>query len=225
MFTGLIEETGLVSFLEYDNSTVLEPTDSKLRNLKINIKAKLILEDIKLGDSIAVNGVCLTVTEFNSDSFSVTAVKETLEVTALKYLKNDDLVNLERCLRVQDRLGGHIVQGHVDTVAECIKVLDQSGSYDLYFSIEPNFSKYIINKGSICISGISLTVVKVGSMKELQDINENVLKDLDYFYVTIIPATWDKTNLSQIQEGAKVNIEVDVLAKYLERFMAVSSLA
>ena len=214
MFTGLIEETGLVSFLEYSDT-----------NLKINIKAALILEDIKLGDSIAVNGVCLTVTEFGADSFSVTAVKETLEVTALKYLKHDDLVNLERCLRVQDRLGGHIVQGHVDTVVECIKVLDQSGSYDLYFSIEPKFSKYLINKGSVCISGISLTVVKVGSIKELQGINENVLKDLDYFYVTIIPATWDKTNLSQIKEGAKVNIEVDVLAKYLERFMAVSSLA
>jgi riboflavin synthase len=209
MFTGLIEETGLVSFLGYSDT-----------NLKISIKAGIILEDIKLGDSIAVNGVCLTVTEFDADSFSVTAVKETLEVTALKYLKNDDLVNLERCLRAQDRLGGHIVQGHVDTVVECIKVLDQSGSYDLYFSIEPKFSKYLINKGSICISGISLTVVKVSSIKELQDINENVLKDLDYFYVTIIPATWDKTNLSQIKESAKVNIEVDVLAKYLERFMA-----
>jgi riboflavin synthase len=192
--------------------------------LKISIKAGLILEDIKLGDSIAVNGVCLTVTEFNSNSFSVTAVKETLEVTALKYLRNDDLVNLERCLRAQDRLGGHIVQGHVDTVAQCIKIFDQVGSYDLYFIIEPKFSKYLINKGSICISGISLTVVKVGSTKELQDINENVLKDLDYFYVTIIPVTWDKTNLSQIKEGTKVNIEVDVLAKYLERFMAVSSL-
>jgi riboflavin synthase len=212
MFTGLIEETGLVSFLEYSDT-----------NLKINIKAALILEDIKLGDSIAVNGVCLTVTEFNSNSFSVTAVKETLEVTALKYLKNDDLVNLERCLRAQDRLGGHIVQGHVDTVVECIKVLDQSGSYDLYFSIEPKFSKYLINKGSICISGISLTVVKVGSIKELQDADENFLKDLDYFYVTIIPATWEKTNLSQIKEGAKVNIEVDVLAKYLERFIATST--
>jgi riboflavin synthase len=213
MFTGLIEETGLVNFLEYSDT-----------NLKISIKAGLILEDIKLGDSIAVNGVCLTVTEFNSNSFSVTAVKETLEVTALKYLRNDDLVNLERCLRAQDRLGGHIVQGHVDTVAQCIKIFDQVGSYDLYFSIEPKFSKYLINKGSICISGISLTVVKVGSTKELQDINENVLKDLDYFYVTIIPVTWDKTNLSQIKEGTKVNIEVDVLAKYLERFMAVSSL-
>jgi riboflavin synthase len=213
MFTGLIEETGLVNFLEYSDT-----------NLKISIKAGLILEDIKLGDSIAVNGVCLTVTEFNSNSFSVTAVKETLEVTALKYLRNDDLVNLERCLRAQDRLGGHIVQGHVDTVAQCIKIFDQVGSYDLYFIIEPKFSKYLINKGSICISGISLTVVKVGSTKELQDINENVLKDLDYFYVTIIPVTWDKTNLSQIKEGTKVNIEVDVLAKYLERFMAVSSL-
>ena len=212
MFTGLIEETGSVSLLEYFDT-----------NLKISIKARLILEDIKLGDSIAINGVCLTVTEFNSESFSVTAVKETLEVTALKYLKHNDLVNLERCLRAQDRLGGHIVQGHVDTVVECIKVLDQSGSYDLYFSIEPKFSKYLIKKGSICISGISLTVVKVGSMKELLGISENALAGLDYFYVTIIPVTWEKTNLSQISKGLKVNIEVDVLAKYLERFMTASS--
>lgn len=194
MFTGLIEEIGLVSSLK--------PTDT---NLRIQISAKLILEDIKLGDSIAINGVCLTVTEFDDESFSVTAVKETLDVTALKYLKEGDQVNLERCLRPVDRLGGHIVQGHVDTVAECIKIVDQHGSRDLYFQIDPKFSKYIINKGSISISGISLTVVKI---------------EAEIFYVTIIPATWEKTNLSKLNVGNKVNIEVDVLAKYLEKFSA-----
>ena len=191
MFTGLIEEVASIKSLE--------PRET---NLKISIAAKLVLEDIKLGDSIAINGVCLTVTDFDSESFSVEAVKETLNVTALRSLKVSDLVNLERCLRAQDRLGGHIVQGHVDTVAECIRILDQQGSYDLYFKIDPTYSKYIINKGSISLSGISLTVVKMKA---------------DTFYVSIIPATWQKTNLSQLQVGDLVNIEVDVLAKYLEK--------
>jgi len=191
MFTGLIEEVASIKSLE--------PRET---NLKISITAKLVLEDIKLGDSIAINGVCLTVTDFDSESFSVEAVKETLNVTALRSLKVSDLVNLERCLRAQDRLGGHIVQGHVDTVAECIRILDQQGSYDLYFKIDPTYSKYIINKGSISLSGISLTVVKM---------------EADTFYVSIIPATWQKTNLSQLQVGDLVNIEVDVLAKYLEK--------
>ncbi len=191
MFTGLIEEVASIKSLE--------PRET---NLKISIAAKLVLEDIKLGDSIAINGVCLTVTDFDSESFSVEAVKETLNVTALRSLKVSDLVNLERCLRAQDRLGGHIVQGHVDTVAECIRILDQQGSYDLYFKIDPTYSKYIINKGSISLSGISLTVVKM---------------EADTFYVSIIPATWQKTNLSQLQVGDLVNIEVDVLAKYLEK--------
>lgn len=191
MFTGLIEEVASIKSLE--------PRET---NLKISIAAKLVLEDIKLGDSIAINGVCLTVTDFDSESFSVEAVKETLNVTALRSLKVSDLVNLERCLRAQDRLGGHIVQGHVDTVAECIRILDQQGSYDLYFKIDPTYSKYIINKGSISLSGISLTVVKM---------------EADTFYVSIIPATWQKTNLSQLQVGDLVNIEVDVLAKYVEK--------
>lgn len=191
MFTGLIEEVASIKSLE--------PRET---NLKISITAKLVLEDIKLGDSIAINGVCLTVTDFDSESFSVEAVKETLNVTALRSLKVSDLVNLERCLRAQDRLGGHIVQGHVDTVAECIRILDQQGSYDLYFKIDPTYSKYIINKGSISLSGISLTVVKM---------------EADTFYVSIIPATWQKTNLSQLQVGDLVNIEVDVLAKYVEK--------
>jgi riboflavin synthase len=191
MFTGLIEEVATVKSLK--------PLGS---NLKISIAAKLVLEDIKLGDSIAINGVCLTVTDFDSQAFSVEAVKETLNVTALKNLKVGDLVNLERCLRAEDRLGGHIVQGHVDTVAECINIVDQQGSYDLHFRIDTAYSKYIINKGSISISGISLTVVKI---------------EADTFYVSIIPATWQKTNLSQLQQGDLVNIEVDVLAKYLEK--------
>ena len=191
MFTGLIEEVATVKSLK--------PLGS---NLKISIAAKLVLEDIKLGDSIAINGVCLTVTDFDSQAFSVEAVKETLNVTALKNLRIGHLVNLERCLRAEDRLGGHIVQGHVDTVAECINIVDQQGSYDLHFRIDTAYSKYIINKGSISISGISLTVVKI---------------EADTFYVSIIPATWQKTNLSQLQQGDLVNIEVDVLAKYLEK--------
>ena len=137
--------------------------------------------------------------------FKVTAVKETLDVTALKHLEVDSEVNLERCLKAEDRLGGHIVQGHVDTIAKLEKVIDQNGSYDLYFKIPEKYTKYIIKKGSITISGISLTVVDVGT---------------DYFYVTIIPATWEKTNLKNLKDNDEVNIEVDVLAKYMEKLSA-----
>ena len=191
MFTGLIEETGKILSLDWENT-----------NLHITIKVKLILEDIHEGDSIAINGVCLTATSFTDSSFKVTAVKETLDVTTLMQLEVGSEVNLERCLKAEDRLGGHIVQGHVDTIAELDKVIDQNGSYDLYFKIPENYTKYIIKKGSISISGISLTVVDVGN---------------DYFYVTIIPATWEKTNLKALKSGDNVNIEVDVLAKYMEK--------
>ena len=191
MFTGLIEQTGKVLSLDWEDT-----------NLHIKIEASKILEDVHEGDSIAINGVCLTVTKFDKESFEVTAVKETLNITALKHLAIGSKLNLERCLKAEDRLGGHIVQGHVDCIARIDKIIDQQGSFDLYFKIAPEFTKYIIRKGSISISGISLTVVDVGE---------------DYFYVTIIPSTWEKTNLKDLQINDEVNIEVDVLAKYMEK--------
>jgi len=191
MFTGLVEEQGIVK------SLVREGT-----NLHLQISCNLVLEDISLGASIAVDGVCQTVTKFDSESFWVTAIDETLKLTNFGTYQIGTKVNLERCLRASDRLGGHIVQGHVDAVGEIISIIDASGSYEVTVQIPENLSRYVIHKGSICINGISLTVASISG---------NLIK------VCIIPKTWDVTNLSFLQTGSKVNIEVDVLAKYLEK--------
>lgn len=191
MFTGLIEELGTIKSLKRDGT-----------NLNIEISCNLILEDIKLGDSISVDGCCQTVTNISPDSFSVTAIDETLKLTNFNDFKEGVKVNLERCVRPVDRLGGHIVQGHVDGVGELIKVVDQDGSYDLHFKIPSELSRYIIHKGSISINGISLTVA---------GITETELK------VCIIPKTWEMTNLSEMKQGSKINLEVDMVAKYIEK--------
>jgi riboflavin synthase len=196
MFTGLIEELGTISALEKDGS-----------NLNIQINCKEVLSDIELGASIAVDGCCQTVTKFDDKSFWVTAIKETLDLTNFHQLKIGSKVNLERCLRPQDRLGGHIVQGHVDSMAVLDRVDTLEGSYELYFKIDPGAEKYIIYKGSISINGISLTVA---------GIENSELK------VCIIPKTWEMTNLAQLKIGQKVNIEVDQVAKYIEKLIPVS---
>jgi riboflavin synthase len=196
MFTGLIEELGTISALEKEGS-----------NLNIQISCSKVLSDIELGASIAVDGVCQTVTKFDSKGFWVTAIKETLDLTNFHQLQIGSKVNLERCLRPQDRLGGHIVQGHVDSMATLEKVDALEGSYELYFKIDPKASRYIIYKGSISINGISLTVA---------GIDETILK------VCIIPKTWEMTNLAQLKLGQKVNIEVDQVAKYIEKLMATT---
>ena len=194
MFTGLIEELGTISALEKEGS-----------NLNIQISCSKVLSDIELGASIAIDGVCQTVTKFDDKSFWVTAIKETLDLTNFHQLQISSKVNLERCLRPQDRLGGHIVQGHVDSMASLERVDTLDGSYELYFKIEPKASRYIIYKGSIAINGISLTVARI---------DETILK------VCIIPKTWEMTNLAQLKLGQKVNIEVDQVAKYIEKLVA-----
>jgi riboflavin synthase len=196
MFTGLIEELGTVSALEQEGS-----------NLNIQINCSTILDDIELGASISVDGVCQTVTKFDQRSFWVTAIKETLDLTNFHQLEQGSKVNLERCLRPQDRLGGHIVQGHVDSMASLEKVDTLEGSYELYFKIDPKIAQYIIYKGSISINGISLTVAGIDG-QELK--------------VCIIPKTWEMTNLSNIKLGQKVNIEVDQIAKYVEKLMSAT---
>ena len=207
MFTGLIEELGTIKSIEKDGT-----------NIHFEVQASVVMDDIKLGDSIAIDGVCQTVTKINNDgannpesSFWVTAVVETLNVTNFRNFKLGTKVNLERCLRVGDRLGGHIVQGHVDSTAEFVKLVDQDGSYDLYFKIPKEFGKYIIRKGSVCISGTSLTVVDVD--RESEGCSGEAVA---IFYVTIIPKTWEATNLSRLEIGDLVNIEYDVLVKHLE---------
>jgi riboflavin synthase len=191
MFTGLIEEQGHIISLEREGS-----------NLHIEIQAKLILEDLKLGDSIAVDGVCQTVTKIGAKSFWVTAINETLKLTNFNGYKQATKVNLERCLRPMDRLGGHIVQGHVDGSGSLVSVESVDGSYELKLQIPAALAKYVIHKGSIALNGISLTVAGIES---------NTVK------VCIIPKTWEMTNLAQLKIGDPINVEVDQIAKYIEK--------
>lgn len=194
MFTGLIEEQGEIIALDRQGS-----------NLNIDIKASLILEDMQLGDSIAIDGVCQTVTKINKQSFEVTAIDETLKLTNFNSYQLGTQVNLERCLKPSDRLGGHIVQGHVDAIGELINSKDMNGSYELSIKIPSILSKYIIHKGSIALNGISLTVAGIAD---------------DQVKVCIIPKTWELTNLASLKPGSLINIEVDQIAKYVEKLMA-----
>lgn len=192
MFTGIIEEVGIVR--------KITPSGSGVR---ISLRAAVVLEDISIGASIAVNGCCLTVTEYDDLSWSADAVPETMNRTSLGTLTEGSKVNLERPLNSDGRFGGHIVQGHVDSTTTISKVSNEDdGSYRYEFDLSNEWGRYICEKGSIAIDGISLTVASVTSNK---------------FSVAIIPHTWKATNLSQKTKGDIVNIEVDILAKYIER--------
>ncbi len=196
MFTGLIEEQGKIISLQKEGS-----------NLNIEIQAHQILSDMKLGDSIAIDGVCQTVTKFDSKSFWVTAIEETLKLTNFgEYIQKNSQVNLERCLRLSDRLGGHIVQGHVDGIGEVKQINKLDGSYEILVEVPELLLKYIIHKGSIAINGISLTVAG---------------KENNIIRLCIIPKTWELTNLSQSKIGTKINIEVDMISKYIENFLTI----
>lgn len=198
MFTGLIEELGTIKNLNREGS-----------NLHIEVECQTVLDDLKLGDSIALDGVCQTVVKLSPKSFTVTAIEITLQLTNFNDYKVGTRINLERCLRLSDRLGGHIVQGHVDGVGEVVSIENRDGSYEVTISFPQELGKYIIHKGSITINGISLTVASI----------KNLL-----LTVCIIPKTWEMTNVSAFHPGTKVNLEVDVLAKYIEK-MQVTTLA
>ncbi|HOL20595.1 MAG TPA: riboflavin synthase [Candidatus Hydrogenedens sp.] len=189
MFTGIIEEIG----------TIVKQT-----NEKITIEAKKILSDVSIGASIAVNGVCLTVTEYTSTAFSAQLSPETRKRTTLSNLYIHQKVNLERAMSINSRFGGHIVLGHVDGIGTVQKVVDQ-GDFSLwYFKVPENLTKYIVPKGSIAVDGISLTVVEL-----LQDT----------FSVAIIPSTKLNTNLQFLSSGDKVNLETDIIGKYIEKLL------
>lgn len=193
MFTGLIEEIGTI--------------DRVVRGMKsaqITIKAKKILEGIKLGDSISTNGVCLTVIDFSQSSFTVDVMPETMRRSNLKNLKLGSKVNLERALKLGDRFGGHMVSGHIDGVG-VIRALDEEDNAT-WVSIEASSDiiKYIINKGSIAVDGTSLTVANA---------------DDKHFKVSIIPLTKEETTLLSKQIGDEVNLECDMVGKYIERLM------
>ncbi len=193
MFTGIIEEIGkVVSFKKSAHGADLK------------ISAKTVLEDVKLGESIAVNGVCETVVAFDNTTFEVNVSDETLRVSNLSNLKQGDFVNLERALKLSDRLSGHIVSGHVDLTTKFIKKEKLGEFYNMEFAVTPDFRKYIVKKGSITINGISLTIADIKP---------------ESFVVAVVPHTFENTNLKELKNNDIVNIETDILAKYIENFV------
>ena len=193
MFTGIIEEIGkVVSFKKSAHGADLK------------ISAKTVLEDVKLGESIAVNGVCETVVAFDNTTFEVNVSDETLRVSNLSNLKQGDFVNLERALKLSDRLSGHIVSGHVDLTTKFIKKEKLGEFYNMEFAVTPDFRKYIVKKGSITINGISLTIADIKP---------------ESFVVAVIPHTFENTNLKELKNNDIVNIEIDILVKYIENFV------
>lgn len=191
MFTGIIETVGEIAQLT-----------QKGENLNIEIN-NLLSEQLKIDQSVSHNGVCLTVVEINGGSYVVTAIKETLEKTNLRNLKVGSLVNLERAMKLGDRLDGHIVQGHVDNVATCTNIENANGSWIFTFEYSnPELST--VEKGSITVNGVSLTVVN---------------SKQDAFSVAIIPYTYENTNFKEIKIGEKVNLEFDIIGKYVKNLM------
>ncbi|QGT99607.1 Riboflavin synthase eubacterial/eukaryotic [Candidatus Syntrophocurvum alkaliphilum] len=193
IFTGIIEELGVVK-------NIVKGANS----CKINIQCQEVLSDVKLGDSIAINGVCLTVVEFSKNHFIADVMAETLEKTILKELKSGSQINLERALRLSDRLGGHLVQGHVDGVGTILEKENLDISIIFRIQAPEHVLKYIIPKGSIAIDGISLTVVDVFA---------------ESFSVSVIPHTATITTLGQKDTGDKVNLETDIIGRYIERLI------
>ncbi len=193
MFTGLIEEIGIIDSIKiYGNAR------------KITIRSKFINSDIKIDDSIAIDGVCLTVIDFGNDFFVVEVVEETTSKTNLKNLRVGSKVNLERASRFGDRIGGHIVQGHIDCIGTILSIENQSLGVLLNIEFPYNYAKYIVEHGSICVNGISLTVARLSG---------NIMT------IAIIPHTWAKTSIHNYKSGNIVNLEFDLLAKYVENML------
>ncbi|TAK74986.1 MAG: riboflavin synthase [Gammaproteobacteria bacterium] len=187
MFSGIVETVGLVNSLTYS-----------LDDIKLTITPCEYFSDLKVGDSIAINGVCLTITDLQGETFNVTAVPETLRRSNLQHLSIDCLVNLERAIKANDRIGGHYVQGHVDDMGEIIEIKAQI----FKISVPSNLTKYIVNKGYIALDGMSITVIEA---------NEK------WFSVTLIPHTKKVSIAAHYQLGTKINIEVDILGKHIEK--------
>lgn len=192
MFTGIIETLGKVTDLQHDQG-----------NLHITV-ASAISHQLKIDQSVAHNGVCLTVIALADDTHTVTAIAETLNKTNLGQLKNGDLINLEQCMQMNARLDGHIVQGHVDQTAVCTHFTELDGSWEYTFEYDSSIGNVTVEKGSICINGISLTVVN---------------STINSFSVAIIPYTFEHTNLQNVRAGDQVNLEFDIIGKYVARLM------
>src|ERR1700744_5919819 len=192
MFTGIIETLGRVTDLKHDQG-----------NLHITVESA-ISNELKIDQSVAHNGVCLTVIALADGMHTVTAIEETLNKTSLGHLKTGDLVNLERCMQMNARLDGHIVQGHVAQTAVCTAFKELDGSWEYTFEYDSAIGNITVEKGSICVNGISLTVVNSSN---------------NSFSVAIIPYTFEHTNLQQVREGSIVNLEFDIIGKYVARLM------
>ncbi|MCU0445470.1 MAG: riboflavin synthase [Microscillaceae bacterium] len=195
MFTGIIEALAEIVAIETEGT-----------NFHFRLRSP-ISSELKIDQSLAHNGVCLTVTSVNEDTYTVTAIDETLQKTNLGDWQVGNKVNLERSMLMNGRIDGHIVQGHVDQVALCTSVIDEGGSWRFTFEYDSQVGNITVEKGSICVNGVSLTVVN---------------SQIDGFSVAIIPYTYEHTNFSQIKVGSRVNLEFDILGKYVQKIMSLS---
>ena len=196
MFTGIIEELGHVRAIE-----------QRGEDARIVIAARTVTEGSREGDSISVNGVCLTALDLKPDSFAADVSKETLMRSTLGSLKPGSPVNLERAVTPATRLGGHIVQGHVDVRGNFLRTEDHGESRTMRFSYPAEIARYIVLKGSITVEGISLTIANLAD---------------DFFEIAVIPKTWELTNFQHLKPGDAVNLEVDIIAKYVERILTAT---
>ncbi|MDG5491024.1 riboflavin synthase [Psychroserpens sp. SPM9] len=190
MFTGIIEDLGIVTNLKNEQD-----------NLHLTVKSQ-ITSELKIDQSVSHNGICLTVVAITEDSYVVTAIKETINKTNIGDLKIGDIINLERAMKLGDRLDGHIVQGHVDQVGICEDIREDNGSWLFTFSYDSSSGNVTIEKGSATVNGVSLTVVN---------------SEKNRFSVAIIPYTYEHTNFKYFKIGSKVNLEFDVLGKYIQK--------
>ena len=190
MFTGIIETLGIIKEIEKDQE-----------NLHLTIESK-ITHELKIDQSVAHNGICLTVVKINDNNYTVTAIKETIDKTTLGNWKVGEILNLERAMKLGDRLDGHIVQGHVDQIGTCINIKEANGSWVFTFEYDNSLNNITIEKGSITINGTSLTVVN---------------SELNKFSVAIIPYTFEHTNFNTFKIGTQINLEFDVIGKYVTR--------
>jgi len=199
MFTGLIEEIGTVQSVLSQGS-----------NRRITVKGAVVMDDLKIDDSISINGACQTVISRTEHTFDVVSIAETLEKTTLHSLKTGTKVNLERAMKLGGRMGGHIVQGHVDCVGRVISIELMNGSWNVWIEFASHFSKYVVPVGSICIDGVSLTVART---------------EANRLMVAVIPHTLEVTMLGSARAGSPVNLEFDILGKYVEKMLKGNSAA
>ena len=196
MFTGIIENRGIITDIETQGTNKTFWISSPISG------------ELSVDQSVAHNGVCLTIEESSAGKHRITAIEETLKKTTLNSWLRGDTINLERCLQMNGRIDGHIVQGHVDAVAKCVEILSKNGSWEYTFSIDKEFASLIIEKGSITINGISLTLFNVSETT---------------FQVAIIPYTFEHTNMQYLKKEAEANIEFDMIGKYINRYLKLNN--